>query len=157
MNSLSALSLVVSSAPSDFEAALLIPIVAIVGGLSIPILAIILDYRKKKLQAQIIETAIEQGLSVDEIHELLAQHGGESEEKKEECKGKRHPFRSGLVLLAVGAAFYLADNAHLFNEPYGVFDTFPLSGNFVAYLLMGLGVANLVSDLLNLGRFRDKS
>jgi hypothetical protein len=156
MNPLTALSLATVSVPSEFEAALLIPIVAIVGGLSIPILAIFLDYRKKKLQAQIIETAIEQGLSVEEIRDLVEQHDGETQEKKEDGKRRRHPFRSGFVLFAVGAAFYLAGNSGFGNEPFSVLNNFPFGGSFVAYLLMGLGVANLISDLLNLGRFRDK-
>lgn len=157
MNFLSALSLVATSAPADFEPALLIPIVAIVGGLSIPILAIFLDYRKKQLQARIIEKGIEQGLSTEEIAELIEQYGGEKEEGKEKCNRRRHPFRSGLVLMAIGMAFYLAENSNLVGGPYLPWDRFPMGGSFIAYLLMGLGAANLISDLLNLGRFKDSN
>ncbi len=155
MNSITALSFVASAAPSDFEAALLIPIVAIVGGLSIPILAIILDYRKKHLQARIIEKAIEQGLSTEEIADLLDQHEGKKCDTDSEGNRRRHPFRSGLVLLAIGGAFYLADHADMFGGGISPIANFPMGGSFVAYLLMGLGVANLVADLLNLGRFKD--
>lgn len=159
MNLSHSLSLAASSAPFEFEAALLIPIVAIVGGLSIPILAIILDYRKKKLKAQIIERAIEQGLSVEEIRDLVREHGGDEdgEEDDEHCKPSRHPFRGGLVVFAVGLAFYLANNAYITGEPFSFLDNFPMGGSFVSYLLMGLGVAFLISDLLNLGRFKDSN
>lgn len=157
MNSISAFSLVATSAPAGFEPALLIPIVAIVGGLSIPILAIYLDYRKKQLQAKIIEKGIEQGLSTEEIAELVEQYGGEKEESGEKCNRRRHPFRSGLVLMAIGFAFYMAENSEFLGGSSMPWDRFPMGGSFIAYLLMGLGAANLISDLLNLGRFKDSN
>ena len=98
------LSLVALAVPSGFEPELLIPIVAIIGGLSIPIVAIYFDYRKKKVQAHLIEKAIENGLSMEEIGQLLEQHGMDEKEEKGTPR-RRHPFRSGLVLLAIGAPF----------------------------------------------------
>jgi hypothetical protein len=148
------LSLVALAVPSGFEPELLIPIVAIIGGLSIPIVAIYFDYRKKKVQAHLIEKAIENGLSMEEIGQLLEQHGMDEKEEKGTPR-RRHPFRSGLVLLAIGAAFFMAESSEWSGGMLSPIIGFSGPSYFVAFLLMGLGVANLLSDLLNLGRFKD--
>lgn len=148
----SASSLLLAAPPNDLDE-VLIPLVAIIGGLSIPIVALILQFRKQQLQARLIERAIEQGLTIEEIDELLARQGF-AEETAKKKESREVPFRKGFVLFAIGAAFFLAANPRLmgWTEGYGVqinpwFDS---TGNFVGYLLMGLGVAFSASDLLAL-------
>jgi hypothetical protein len=69
----------------------LIPIFAIVLGLSIPIIAIITEYFNKKNKLRVIEKAIEKGLPLDGL-------------SLEEKKKPRLPYRSGMVCLALGLA-----------------------------------------------------
>jgi len=153
------ITLLASAPPMDGPEEVLIPIVAIIGGISIPIVAIIMTYRKQKLQARLIERAIEQGLTIEEIDELLARQGfmdSDSRSEKTPSRTSRQevPFRKGLILFAVGAAFFLAENPDLVGVeggwgfgPQGILGG---TGNFVAYLLMGLGGAFVASDLLGI-------
>lgn len=144
---------------------ILIPIVAIVGGISIPIVAIVMAYRKQKLQARLIERAIEQGLTIEEIDELLARQGftdNDSRNRQDSNRAGRRevPFRKGLVLFAVGAAFFLAENPYILGVEggwgFGPQGFLGGTGNFVAYLLMGLGGAFVASDLLGIFFAPDK-
>lgn len=143
-------TLISAAAPNDDVADVLIPIVAIVGGLSIPILALTFAHRKQQLQARIIERAIEQGLTVEEIDELLSRQGFNEESEKKSKRSREVPFRSGLVVFAIGAAFFLAANPDLVGVHGEWSQALYLGGigNFVAYILMGIGGALVVSDLL---------
>ncbi len=129
---------------------LLIPIIAIAGGLSIPVIAIFFHYRGQKLRAHLVEKAIEQGLTTEEIREIL---DGPNQEPAKQGR-RRVPLRGGLILIAIGAAFW-------FNEhPYGMGGYTTVvntggAGNFVAILLVGLGLANIISDLFSWGRRDD--
>ena len=67
----------------------LIPIVAIVFSLSIPIVAIIMEHFTRKNKMRVMEKAIEKGLSLEGL-------------SLEDRKGPRAPYRSGMVLLAIG-------------------------------------------------------
>jgi hypothetical protein len=146
-----AILLLITPPSGLLEPEFIIPIVAILGGLSIPVFVFYFAHRKNQLQADLIEKALEQGLSVEEIHELLVRQGfGEREEK-----AKYHvPFRRGLVLLAIGVAFYLAANPEVIDADFQPFYLFGSIGSLVPLLLMALGVANLISDGLNFGRFK---
>ncbi|MAW59197.1 MAG: hypothetical protein CMJ94_00020 [Planctomycetes bacterium] len=154
MNVVPALTTLLAAPPVNDLDEILIPIVAIVGGLSIPIVALTLAYRKQQLQARLIERAIEQGLSVEEIDELLARQGFTEGNNSREARQRREvPFRRGLVLFAIGAAFFLAENPHfvgarsgwtvLGNEGF-----LGSPGQFASYILMGIGLAFVASDLL---------
>jgi len=133
------------------EPEFIIPIVAILGGLSIPIIAIYFTHRKNQLQADLIEKALAQGLSVEEIADLLSRQGfGEKDARRKH----QLPFRKGLVLLAIGAAFFLAANPGAIDADYEATRMFGSAGNFVPLLLMALGVANLITDVLNLDRYK---
>jgi hypothetical protein len=139
-----------SVAPSTDIEEVLIPIVAIVGGLTIPILALTFAHRKQQMQARIIERAIEQGLTVEEIDELLSRQGFGEENEKKAKQSRAVPFRAGLVVFAIGAAFFLAENPHIVGAHGGWMPEGFLggAGNFVAYILMGIGGALIASDLL---------
>jgi hypothetical protein len=158
MNVPATLSGLLSLAPGNDAAIALIPIVAIVGGLSIPILALIFAHRKQQMQASIIERAIEQGLTVEEIDELLSRQGFGVENEKKSKQSREVPFRRGLVVFAIGAAFFLAENPHLVGVHGGWMAGGFMGGvgNFVGYILMGIGGALVASDLLAIFFASDK-
>lgn len=149
---LSTLATLAVSAPFNDLDEVLIPLVAIVGGISIPIVAIIVSFRKQKLQATLIERAIEQGLTVEEIDELLKRQGfQEGEQGRVDGKprvAREVPFRKGFVLMAVGGAFFLAENPHLYGGGWHHGGFIGAPGVFVSFLLGGIGAAFVVSDLL---------
>ena len=152
------LSGLLAVAPSTDIEEVLIPIVAIVGGLTIPILALTFAHRKQQMQARIIERAIEQGLTVEEIDELLSRQGFGEENEKKAKQSRAVPFRSGLVVFAIGVAFFLSENPDLVGAGGGWVDRGFLggAGNFVGYILMGIGGALVVSDLLAIFLAQDK-
>lgn len=147
-----ALSALPLPAPNDL-AEVAIPIVAIVGGLTIPIVALTLAHKKKVLQARIIERAIEQGLTVEEIDELLERQGMNDEDEKKPGSKRAVPFRAGLIVFAVGVAFFLVENPGSLSGPFGASPHEGFMGpvgSLVAYLLMGIGLALVASDVLAL-------
>lgn len=137
-------------APSTDIEEVLIPIVAIVGGLTIPILALFFAHRKQQMQARIIERAIEQGLTVEEIDQLLTRQGFGEENEKKAKQSREVPFRRGLIVFAIGVAFFLAENPDLVGVHGGWMASGLMGGigNFVGYILMGIGGALVLSDLL---------
>ena len=66
-----------------------IPIFAIVFGLSIPIVAIIVEHFTKKSKMRVMEKAIEKGLSLEGL-------------SLEDEKKPRMPYRAGMIVLAAG-------------------------------------------------------
>jgi hypothetical protein len=123
----------------QFDPALLIPIIAIVFSLTIPIVAIIIDYLSKKNKMRIVEKAIEKGLPLE----------GLSFEMK---KGPRLPYRSGMITLAVGLgvgifAFFIG---HKDSEAL-----YPLLG--LGSIAVLLGIALIVNDRINYGRYFKES
>lgn len=152
------LSSLLSVAPSADLDEVLIPVVAIIGGLTIPILALTFAHRKQQMQARIIERAIEQGLTVEEIDELLSRQGFGEENEKKAKQARAVPFRAGLVVFAIGIAFFLAENPDLVGVHGGWMSEGFLGGigNFVGYILMGIGAALVASDLLAIFLAPDK-
>jgi hypothetical protein len=121
----------------------LIPIVAISFSLCIPIVAIITDYFQKRTKARIIEKAIEKGVPIENL-------------ALDEPRGNRMPYRSGMVMVAVGlglAIFGFALTGALqqagereFYIPRAVFG----GGGALVFLI---GVALLANDRMNYSRF----
>lgn len=66
-----------------------IPIVGIVLGCAIPIVAIIMEHLTKKSKMQVMEKAIEKGITLDGL-------------SLEEKKLPQVPYRSGMIAMAVG-------------------------------------------------------
>jgi hypothetical protein len=146
--------LLVSSPTGILEPQIIIPLVAILGGLSIPVFVFYFAHRKSQLQAELIEKALEQGLSIEEIHELLARQGFVA---KEDTPKREIPFRRGLTLLAVGVAFYLAANPQVIAADFSPVEIAGSIGTLLPLLLMALGLANLLTDVLNYDRFKQKN
>ena len=83
-----------------------IPVIGVILGCFIPIIAIICDYLTKKSKMQVIAKAIEKGLPLDGL-------------SLEDEKGPRVPYRSGMIVLAVGigmciCAFFIGKIADKF-------------------------------------------
>jgi hypothetical protein len=110
------------------------------------------------MQARIIERAIEQGLTVEEIDELLSRQGFGEENEKKAKQSRQVPFRAGLVVFAIGAAFFLTENPDLLGVNGGWMANGFMGGvgTFVAYILMGIGGALIASDLLAIFFASDK-
>lgn len=116
----------------------LIPIIAIVFSLSIPIVAIIMEHFTKKSEMRLMEKAIEKGMPLD----------GLSLQRK---KGPRVPYRSGMVLLAIGLGVFI------FGLLIGRTDAdalYPLLG--VASIPALIGIALIINDKINHDRLFNK-
>lgn len=95
-------------ATADLESILgaAIPIVAIIFGCSIPIVAMLLRYQQRRLWHDTARVALEKGQPLPNIPELS---GAEFEATASASSRKRQPgddLRSGLILIAVGAALW---------------------------------------------------
>ncbi len=115
-----------------------VPIVAIIFSLSIPIVAIIVDHLSKKNKMRVIEKAIEKGLSLE---------GLSLDDKKE----PRVPYRSGMVILAVGLGI------GIFAILIGRIESqalYPLLG--VGSIPVLMGIALIVNDKINYDRYFNK-
>jgi len=117
---------------------ILVPIFAIVFSLSIPIIAIIVEHLTKKNKMKVFEKAIEKGVTLE---------GLSLEEKKE----PRMPYRTGMIILAVGLgigifAFLVGQiKAEAF---------YPLLG--IASIPALVGIAFIINDRINYDRYFKK-
>lgn len=114
----------------------LIPISAIVLSLSIPIIAIIMEYFNKKNKLRVIEKAIEKGLPLEGL-------------SLDDKKKPRLPYRSGMICLALGLAGIPGYFVGLTSE------------NKVLSLCIGLtlallGIALIINDKINYDKYFKK-
>lgn len=123
---------------SMFNFGLLVPLSAIVLGLGIPIVAIIMEHFTKKEKLRVMEKAIEKGISPEGL-------------SLQEKKGPRMPYRSGMVLLAVGLgvdifAFFIGqiDEEALYS----------LLG--LGFIPMLIGIALIINDRINYDKLFNK-
>ena len=121
---------------SSFDlASILIPLVVISLSMAIPIVAIITEHLQKKERMRLIEKAIEHGASLDSLN------------MDDPEPTPRLPYRSGMIMVAVGAALIVGD--HFVGINFGNIHL-PL---VVGGLITGfIGIALLLNDWLN----RDK-
>lgn len=115
--------------------AILIPIFGIVFGLSVPIIAIIVDYLTKKSKMRVMEKAIEKGLSLEGL-------------SLEDEKKPRMPYRAGMIVLAAGLGL------GIFAVLIGQMDNkafFPLLG--IGSIPALIGIALIVNDRINYNRY----
>jgi hypothetical protein len=122
---------------------ILIPIVAIVGSFAIPITAIILDYRRRRLQYEERRAMIERGMQPPPLEDKDKPFLQATRRTPEERRQKS--LHAGVILvflgLGIGLGVYLL--GYVFTESY-----FP--DKFVAMMALGasvlgfLGVGNLI-------------
>ena len=115
---------------------LILPVIGVIGGCIIPIVAIITDYFSYKSKMKVIEKAIEKGISLEGL-----QLDG----------GPRMPYRAGMVVLAVGLGVCLL--AFFVGQ----------IENRAVYPLLGLGaipaligIVLIINDKINYDRLFNK-
>jgi len=122
----------------------IIPVVAIVGSMSIPIFWFYFDSRNKASRDQAIGKALESGAPLEDVKELYAETESASK------AARKMPFRKGLILISLGLALLMSRELGFFgaqtSEDSGAAGVFGLIGLF-------LGLAFLVSDFFNRKRF----
>jgi hypothetical protein len=116
----------------------LVPIVAIVFSLSIPIVAIIAEHFTKKAKMKLMEKAIEKGLPLEGL-------------SLDDKKGPRMPYRAGMVLLAVGIGLCILGFLLGQTNPSALY---PLMGGGAIALLVG--IALIVNDRINYDKLFNK-
>ena len=115
-----------------------IPIIAIMFGCGIPIVAIIFEHFTKKAKLRVIEKAIEQGQPVDEL-------------SLDGKKGPRIPYRSGMVSLAVGLGLGIFALLMGYSEGDALY---PLLG--AASIPVLIGIVLIINDKINYDRLFNK-
>ena len=116
----------------------IIPVVAIVFSLSIPIVAIIIDYFTKKNKNRIIEKAIEKGVTLDGL-------------SLEDKKGPRMPYRAGMIALAIGIGMGIL-GVLLGQEEREALYAVVGAGSIPALI----GIALIINDRINYDRYFNK-
>ena len=114
---------------------ILVPIVAIVFSLSIPIVAIITELLNRKNKMKVIEKAIEKGMTLEGLSLW-------------EDKKPRAPYRSGMIALAAGIGVCI------FAFFIGKMETdalYPLLG--LGSIPVLIGAALIINDKINYNRY----
>ena len=119
----------------------LLGIFAVVFGLSIPIIAIIVEYFTKKSKMRVMEKAIEKGLSLEGL-------------SLEDQKKPRMPYRAGMIVLATGLGICM------FAILVGQINP---EDSEALFLLLGLGsiptligIALIINDRINYDRYSNE-
>jgi undecaprenyl pyrophosphate phosphatase UppP len=112
-----------------------IPIVAIVFSLSIPIIAIIVEYFNRKVKMKVIEKAIEKGVTLEGL-------------SLEEEKKPRIPYRSGMIVTASGLGIAVFA---LFLGKIEADAFYPIIG--MAFIPLLIGIALIINDKMNYDRY----
>lgn len=113
---------------------ILIPIIAVAGGLAIPIVAIIADHFTRKSKMQLMEKAIEKGLPLEGL-------------SLNDKKGPRVPYRRGMISLAIGIGVGIFAVLVSRMESDALY---PLLGG--GAILVLIGVASILNDRINYDR-----
>jgi hypothetical protein len=119
---------------------ILIPIVAILGSFSVPVTAIIMDYKRRRLQSEERRAMIEKGMQPPPLQE---EHPFRRERTPEERRLRA--LRAGVVLLFLGVGLGVGACllGYVFTENF-------ISPNLAAIMALGaavvgfLGLGNLV-------------
>ncbi len=116
----------------------IIPVVAIVFSLAIPIIAILVDYFTKRSKMQVMEKAIEKGLPLEGL-------------SLEDKKGPRMPYRAGMIALAIGIGLGIL-GVLLGQKDLEVLYAIVGAGSIPALI----GIALIVNDRINYDRYFKK-
>ena len=117
---------------------ILIALVAIIGGLSIPIIWFFFDNKSKERNARVMEKAIQAGHSPEEVMRAWS-----AAETSSPAPAQKVRFRKGLVLAAIGSALLVTSNLGYGEDA----EEMVIGGT----ILLFLGIAFFLSDLFNGG------
>lgn len=127
--------------------ALLIPIIAIIMGCGIPLLAIFTDYRKRKEMFALFHqermAAIEKGIELPPLpEEFLKSFFSDEDKKNHKPRSPHRRLLAGLVWMFLGLACfvtsYMVDGSDIVNDP----DIVKLTK--LGFFPMGIGLAYLI-------------
>lgn len=122
-----------------------IPLLALPLIFGIPITAIVVDYLQKRNKNRVIERALERGVPIENL-------------ALDEPRRSRLPYRSGMVMLAVGIGvsifgFALSHAIRLGGDPeWQVPRAMFGAGGAIVFLI---GIALLINDRMNRDRFEN--
>lgn len=117
--------------------ALMIPILAVVMTLLIPIAWFYFDHRNKRARYQALERLAQSGQDPRMMERLLA-----GEPRHDARSGRRTPYKGGLICVAIGLTFMIGAERYYFHDgPPG----------WIGLLLLLIGLALLLSDFLSRG------
>ena len=119
------------------NAELFIPIVAIIMTMAVPIAWFYFMNRSKEARYRAMERMAQAGQDPKMLERLLA-------DEPIARPNRRQPYRSGLVCLAIGAAFLFADGDRHGDGP----------PNWVGLMMIVLGAALILGDFMNRGQAR---
>lgn len=119
------------------NAELLIPIVAIIMTMGVPIAWFYFMNRSKEARYRAMERMAQAGQDPKMLERLLA-------DERVARPNRRQPYRSGLICLAIGAAFMFTEEAHYNDGP----------PRWVGLLMLFIGAALILSDFMNRGQAR---
>jgi hypothetical protein len=115
-----------------------IPLVVVTLAMAIPIVGIVTNFFQEKQRMRLKEKAIEHGFDPEKL-------------ESEPPPGPYMPYRTGMVLLAVGAGLFLVSRYATLDV--AILDFGVLAGSFVVGMV---GVAFLLNDWMNRDRFDRK-
>lgn len=119
---------------------IIMPVLAIVLGLTIPIVIIIVEYFTKKSKMRVMEKAIEKGLSLEGL-------------SLEDERKPRMPYRAGMIVLAAGLGVGIFAVLVGQVEPEALFWLLGF-----ASIPVLIGVALIINDRINYDRYsKEKS
>ena len=116
-----------------------LPIIAVAGGLAIPIIGIFVDHFTKKAKMRLMEKAIEKGLTLEGL-------------SLEEKKRPRMPYRSGMISLAIGIGVAIFAVLVSYIEAKALY---PLLGG--GAILVLIGIASILNDRINYDRYFNRA
>ena len=128
------------------ELEMLIPLIAVAGGLSIPVFWFFYDSRNRASRDRVIEKAIQSDMSVEDVRELLR------EDKEKPTAPHKMPYRKGLVLMGIGIGLLTARKLGYMPEP----DSGDPDGGIFGIVGLFLGMGLFLSDFFNRHRFNDQ-
>lgn len=119
---------------NEFDPEILIPLFAIIFGMSIPLVAMYFDYKKKQDTNALLTEALKSGADMESIRDMLEIEPAESQAKS------RHPYRAGLICLGIGGAMLVIS-----ETSSGVPENIFIPGVLLAFI----GIAILLADFIN--------
>lgn len=117
---------------------IIMPVLAIVLGLTIPIVIIIVEYFTKKSKMRVMEKAIEKGLSLEGL-------------SLEDERKPRMPYRAGMIVLAAGLGVGIFAVLVGQVEPEALFWLLGF-----ASIPVLIGVALIINDRINYDRYSNE-
>jgi Domain of unknown function (DUF6249) len=122
-----------------FHPGIIIPVVAIVFGIMIPIVSIVMDYRRRKLLSEERRAMIEKGMVPPPLDERTGSPPQDHE------TGRACALRRGITLLSLGVGLAVAFYMVQYVFPNSLHPRTPTFGLMIAASIVGfLGLGNLI-------------